>query len=109
MFLDGMGDQLSGLERDEAGGDDHAEGDPLDGIEQVAQWNGVGVGLAKKSQEKLGYTGGGEGGGCGFTCAATGGEVAEKADRDEDSGYRCIERDRMQAGGRVRGDGKAPG
>jgi hypothetical protein len=35
MFLDGMGDQLSGLkEKDEAGEGDHAEGDPLDRIEE---------------------------------------------------------------------------
>ena len=36
MFLDGMGDQLSGLEeKDEAGEGDHAEGDPLDGVEEA--------------------------------------------------------------------------
>jgi hypothetical protein len=37
MFLDGMGNQLSGLEEDEAGDEDHAEGDPLDGIEDVEE------------------------------------------------------------------------
>jgi hypothetical protein len=37
MFLDGMGDQLSGLqEEDEAGDEDQAEGDPLDGVEDVS-------------------------------------------------------------------------
>src|SRR6266481_1699171 len=44
MCLDGMGDQLSGLqEKDEAGEGDHAEGDPLDGVEETR----VGVGLAE--------------------------------------------------------------
>src|SRR5882762_3308799 len=36
MCLDGMGDQLSGLqEKDQAGEGDHAEGDPLDGVEEA--------------------------------------------------------------------------
>jgi hypothetical protein len=36
MCLDGMGDQLSGLrEKDEAAKGDHAEGDPLDGVEEA--------------------------------------------------------------------------
>src|SRR6202041_1589104 len=48
MFLDGMGDQLSGLERDEAGGCDHAEGDPLYGIEEIAEWDGVGERLTEE-------------------------------------------------------------
>jgi hypothetical protein len=40
-----MGDQLSGLqEKDEASKGDHAESDPLDGIEEAC----VGVGLAEK-------------------------------------------------------------
>ena len=37
MCLDGMGDQLSGSEeKDEAGEADHAEGDPLDGVEEAS-------------------------------------------------------------------------
>src|SRR5437879_2420860 len=47
MCLDGMGDQLSGLqEKDEAGGGDHAEGDPLDGVEEAR----VGKGLTEEGQ-----------------------------------------------------------
>src|SRR5712672_1152775 len=35
MFLDGMGDQLLGLkEKNEVGEGDHAEGDPLDRVEE---------------------------------------------------------------------------
>src|ERR1700745_3985415 len=50
MFLDGMGDQLSGLqEKDKARGSDHAEGDPLDGVEEAS----VGIGLAEEGQKEL--------------------------------------------------------
>src|SRR5271154_6584171 len=56
MFLDGMGDQLSRLqEKDEAGKGDHAEGDPLDGVEDARGW----VGLAEEGEEKLRGAGGG--------------------------------------------------
>src|SRR6266851_405438 len=55
MCLDGMGGQLSGLERDNAGGDHHAEGDPLDGVEHGAKQDGVGVGLAQEGEEELGH------------------------------------------------------
>ncbi len=63
MFLDGMGDQLSGLERDEAGGCDHAEGDPLDGIEEIAEWDRIGERLTEEGEKVLGYSGGDQGGG----------------------------------------------
>src|SRR5271168_3566245 len=57
MFLDGMGDQLSGLqEEDEAREGDHAKGDPLDGVEEVR----VGERLAEEGQEKLRSACGGE-------------------------------------------------
>src|SRR6267154_1624414 len=50
MCLDGMGDQLSGLEeKDEAGEGDHAEGDPLDGVEEAC----VRVGRAKEGEQEL--------------------------------------------------------
>jgi hypothetical protein len=50
MFLDGMGDQLSRFEEgDEAGEGDHAEGDPLDGVEEI----GVGEGLTEEGEEEL--------------------------------------------------------
>ena len=50
MFLDGMGDQLSRLqEKDKAGESDHAEGDPLDGIEEAR----VGEWLAEEGEEEL--------------------------------------------------------
>ena len=46
MFLDGMGDQLSGLqEKDDASEGDHAEGDPLDWVEEVRR---CGEGWRKK-------------------------------------------------------------
>src|SRR6202023_3589092 len=62
MFLDGMGDQLSGLqENDEAGDSDHAEGDPLDGIEEARIWEG----LADERQEELCGARSGEGEGKG--------------------------------------------
>ena len=58
MFLDGTGDQLSGLqEKDNAGGGDHAEGDPLDGVEDAF----VGIGLPDEGEEELNGAGGGEG------------------------------------------------
>ena len=62
MFLDGMRDQLSGLEqKDETGEEDHAEGDPLDGVEELGVWFGVRIGLAEEAQEKLSGTSGGQG------------------------------------------------
>jgi hypothetical protein len=53
MFLDGMGDQLSGLERDETGDANHTEGYPLDGVEDIAEGNRVGIGLAQEGDEEL--------------------------------------------------------
>src|SRR5271155_6248124 len=54
MFLDGMGDQLSGLqEKDDAGQSDHAEGDPLDGVEERVLRRRVEVSLAEEGKEKL--------------------------------------------------------
>ena len=42
---------------------DHAEGDPLDGVEDVCRGGaGVGIGLAEEGDEKLGDAGDGEGG-----------------------------------------------
>jgi hypothetical protein len=63
MFLDGMGDQLSGLEEeDEARENDHTEGDPLDGVEEGCGLIGrVGEGLAEEGQQELRCAGGGEG------------------------------------------------
>jgi hypothetical protein len=56
MFLDGMGDQLSGLqEKDKASGGDHDERDPLDGVEEAF----VGIGLAEEGEEELSGAGGG--------------------------------------------------
>src|SRR6202041_3635701 len=58
MFLDGMGDQLSRLqEKDKTGGRDHAEGDPLDWVEEAL----VGIRLAEEGEEELNGPGGGEG------------------------------------------------
>ena len=74
MFLDGMGDQLSGLqEKDNAGGGDHAEGDPLDGVEEA----GVRIGLTEEGQEELRGAGGGEGEYEGVAGMLAAGELAE--------------------------------
>ena len=107
MFLDGMGDQLSGLERDEAGGCDHAEGDPLDGIEEVAEWDGVGERLAEEGEEVLGYSGGDQGGGGGVSGLTVGGEVAEEAQGDEDRGDGGVEGYGLESQ-RGRRDGDSP-
>src|ERR1700728_2728926 len=57
MFLDGMGDQLSGLKKkDYASEGDHAESHPLDGVEEAC----FGVGLTQKSEEELSCAGGRE-------------------------------------------------
>src|SRR5271170_55050 len=62
MFLDGMGDQLSGLkDEDDAGQSDHAEGDPLDGVEERVLRRRVEVRLAEEGKEKLRGAGGGQG------------------------------------------------
>src|SRR5437879_11154248 len=77
MCLDGMGDQLSRLqEEDEASGGDHAEGDPLDGVEE----SGAGKGLAEEGQEVLRGAGSGEGEGEGVAGIVAAWERAEKDD-----------------------------
>jgi hypothetical protein len=80
MFLDGMGDQLSGLqEKDQAGEGDHAQGDPLNGIEEV----GVGEGLAQEGEEELGCAGGREGEGEGVARAMAARKLTEKCKREK--------------------------
>src|SRR5579871_404332 len=108
MFLDGMGDQLSGLERDETGGCDHAEGDPLDGIEEIAEWDGVGERLPEESEEVLRYSGGNQGGGDGVSSMAVRGEVTEEAEGDEGRGDGGVEGYWVEFQ-RGRRDGNAPG
>src|SRR6202020_1595769 len=81
MFLDGMGDQLSGLEeKDGASEGDHDEGDPLDGIEEGSGGFEVWGGLAEEREEELGGAGGGEGEGEGVAGVVA---VAELAEEDE--------------------------
>ena len=67
MFLEGIGDQLSGFgvsgaQGDQTGGEDHGEGGPLDGIEET-RGGAVGgdYGFAEEGDEELGDAGGGEG------------------------------------------------
>src|ERR1700733_11296288 len=104
MFLDGMGDQLSGLQKkDDASEGDHAEGDPLDRVEGTC----VGIRLAKEGQEELCSTSSGEGHGEGVARGAAVLELA-KGDEGEDGGYDCgVDGDRMEADS-VGWDGKAP-
>ncbi len=67
MFLEGMGGGLSelgvrGAKSDEAGGEDHGESSPLDGVEESFEGVlGGGDGLAEEGDEELGDAGGGEG------------------------------------------------
>src|SRR5882757_1140715 len=110
MFLDGMGDQLSGLqEEDEAGGGDHAEGDPLDGVEET----GVGKWLAEEGEEELGGAGGCEGEGEGVSWMLATGVVAVPESTEEDEGEErccdsCVEGDGVEPGG-AGGDCYSPG
>jgi hypothetical protein len=105
MFLDGMGDQLSRLEKkDDTGKSDHAECDPLDGIEQACLW----VWLTEEGQEELGGAGGGKGEREDVARMIAELEVAEEED-GEDGGHSCrVESNRMETDG-VRWDAKAPG
>jgi hypothetical protein len=60
-----MGDQLSGLqEQDKAGGKDHAQRYPLNGVEEIAQEDVVEAGLTEKRDEELGGASCGEGERC---------------------------------------------
>src|SRR5271154_1862902 len=104
MFLDGMGDQLSGLqEKDEAGGGNHSEGDPLDGVEE----GGVRERLTEEGEEELGCAGGGEGEGEGVAGVLAARELAEKNDGEERRGECSVKRHRMQTRG-VRRDCHSP-
>src|SRR6185312_3538072 len=54
MCLDGMGSGLSRFKyQDKACDEDHGERDPLDGVEQIAEGNRIGVWLAEEGQKEL--------------------------------------------------------
>ena len=104
MFLDGMGDQLSRLqEKEEAGGDDHAEGYPLDGVEEGRR----GIGLAEEGEEKLRGAGGGEGQGESVAGVAAMRELAEKEEGEDGRDDAGVEGDGVKRGG-VGRDAEAP-
>src|SRR5580704_10626473 len=105
MCLDGMGDQLSGLEEeDESGESDHAEGDPLDGVEEAC----VPVGLAKEGQEELCGACGGEGEGGGVARVVAVVELAEEDDGEKGCCDCGVEGYGVKAGG-ARWDCYGPG
>jgi hypothetical protein len=109
MFLDGMGDQLSGLQKeDQASGEDHAEGYPLDGVEEISEDNVEKTGLAEEGKEKLRGAGCGEGQDEGVSRVVAAGELVEKKKRNESGRDGGIEGDGMETDG-VGGDSDAPG
>jgi hypothetical protein len=93
MFLDGMGDQLSGLQaKDEASCDDHSQGYPLDGVEDP----GVGEGLAEEGEEKLHSACCGEGEGQGVAGVLAARELAQEHECEKCCRECCIESYRVQ-------------
>src|ERR1700722_8767626 len=99
MFLDGMRDQLSGLQEDKAGGEDHAQRYPLDGVEEVAQEDVEETGLTEKGEEELGSADGGEGEGEGVAGMVTVRELTEEDQGDERCRNGRVEGDGMEADG----------
>jgi hypothetical protein len=96
MFLDGMGDQLSRLqEKDEAGGEDHTEGYPLDGVEEDTG----GIGLAEEGEEKLRGARDGEGQGQSVAGIAAARELAEKENGEEGRDDAGVEGDGVKRDG----------
>src|ERR1700733_14448562 len=79
MFLDGMSDHLSGLQEDKAGGEDHAQRYPLDGVEEVAQEDVEETGLTEEGEEELGSADGGGGEGDSDARGEGGGEAGVAA------------------------------
>jgi hypothetical protein len=109
MFLDGMGDQLSGLqEKDKAGCEDHAKRDPLDGVEEIAEQDVEETGLAEEGEEKLGGAAGGEGEGERVARVVAARELAEEGKSDESCRDGGVEGDGMEGRGVWR-DSDAPG
>jgi hypothetical protein len=109
MFLDGMGDQLSGLqEEDKTGCEDHAKRDPLDGVEEIAQGEAEETGLAKEGKEELGCASGGEGEGERVAGVVTARKLEEEHKGDESCRDGSVEGDGMEADGVWR-DSDAPG
>jgi hypothetical protein len=108
MFLDGMGDQLSGLQEDKAGREDHAQRYPLDGVKEIAQEDVEEAGLAEEGEEKLGSAGGGESEGEGVAGVMAAGELPEEEDGKEGGCDGGVEGDGMERGA-VGRDAKAPG
>jgi hypothetical protein len=108
MFLDGMGDQLSGLQEDKAGREDHAQGYPLDGVEEIAQEDVEETGLTEEGEEKLNGAGGGQGEGEGVAGVMAVRELADEDQGDERCGDGRVEGDGMEADG-IRRDSDAPG
>ena len=103
-----MGDQLSRLQEDKAGREDHAQRYPLDGVEEIAQEDVEETGLTEEGEEKLGSAGDGESEGEGVAGMVTARELAEEDQGDERCGDGRVEGDGMEADG-VRRDSDAPG
>jgi hypothetical protein len=103
-----MRDQLSLLQEDKAGGEDHAQRYPLDGVEKIAQEDVEETGLAEEGEEKLNGAGGGQGEGEDIAGMMAVRELAEEDQGDERCGDGRIEGDGMEADG-VRRDSDAPG
>jgi hypothetical protein len=100
-----MGDQLSGLqEKDKACDENHAEGDPLDGVEKTQ----VGIGLAEEGKKKLNGACGGECQGDDVAGVAAATELAEEDCRQDGCGDCGVEWDGMERGA-VGWDAHAPG
>jgi hypothetical protein len=103
-----MRDQLSGFQEDEAGRENHAQGYPLDGVEEIAQEDVEETGLTEEGEEKLGSAGGGESEGECIAGVMAVRELAEEDQGDERCGDGGVEGDGMEADG-VRRDSDAPG
>ena len=99
MFLDGMGgDQLSWQQNDKACCNDHTEGDPLDGVEDVVGRVDVGVRLTKEGEEELDCSCDGQCEGEGVTRMLTTVKLAEQGEGQQGSCEGGVERDGVEAG-----------
>src|SRR5215469_7178192 len=99
MCLDGMsGGPLRLRDEDKAGGEDHAEGSPLDGVEDPGEWSAEERGLTEEGEEELDDSGGGESQRDGAAGACAMSELLEEHEVEGNGESGGVERDGMEAG-----------
>ena len=85
-------------DEDKTGGEDHAEGSPLDGVEELGEWCAKECGLAEEGEQELDGADGceGESGGDSGMCAVA--KMAKEEQRERESERCGVEGDGVEMG-----------